>query len=105
MLTIGETFRHNMPDEEHRDGKRWYPVALSEKARDHGLYVIGQTGTGKSTLLENMLLQDCEHGAGFAVMEPNPDLTERVRHHISKQRAKTVVNIDLADLKHPVPFN
>ena len=66
---------------------------------------IGQTGTGKSTLLENMLYQDCESGAGFAVMEPNPDLTHRVLNHISKQRAETVVHIDLADLAHPVPLN
>lgn len=105
MLHIGQTFRHNTPDEPHHDGRQYYPVALSEKARDHGLYVIGQTGTGKSTLLENMLLQDCESGAGFAVMEPNPDLTERVRHHIPKDRAESVVNIDLADLTHPIPFN
>jgi hypothetical protein len=105
MLTLGDTFRFNTPDEENHDGKRWYPVALSENARNHGLYVIGQTGTGKSTLLENMLLQDCESGAGFALMEPQPDLSYRALNHISKQRAKTVVNIDLADLDRPVPFN
>ena len=64
---------------------------------------IGQTGTGKSTLLENMLYQDCESGAGFAVMEPNPDLTHRVLNHISKQRAETVVHIDLADSHTPYP--
>jgi hypothetical protein len=105
MLHIGKTFRFNNPDEENHDGKRLYPVALSEQARDHGLYVIGQTGTGKSTLLENMLLQDCEGGAGFALMEPNPDLTHRVLNHISKHRAESVVHINLADLAHPVPLN
>jgi hypothetical protein len=105
MLTLGETLRLNYKHEPHHEDLRWYPFMLSEKARDHGLYVIGQTGTGKSTLLENMLYQDCASGAGFALMEPNPDLTERARDHIPQDRAESVVNINLADLDHPVPFN
>jgi anion-transporting ArsA/GET3 family ATPase len=44
--------------------------------------IIGKTGTGKSTLLETMALQDLEHGNGFALIDPHGDLAERVAAHI-----------------------
>ena len=44
------------------------------------MYVIGKTGTGKSTLLENMALQDLERGSGFALIDPHGDLVGESRH-------------------------
>ena len=53
------------------------------------LYVIGKTGTGKSTLLENMALQDLERGNGFALIDPHGDLVGRI--FTSKARPATAV--------------
>jgi hypothetical protein len=81
------------------------PVALSEDDRAHGIYILGKSGTGKSTLLENFMQQDAEQGLGFCLIEPHRDLIDRSLQHISKDRIKNTVVIDLADVEHPVPFN
>ena len=47
------------------------------------LYVIGKTGTGKSTLMENMALQDLERGHGFALIDPHGDLVGRIAARVS----------------------
>lgn len=54
------------------------PVEISIYDRSSSMYVIGKTGTGKSTLIENMLVQDIESGLGICLIEPHRDLTEHV---------------------------
>src|SRR6267142_65414 len=51
---------------------------IKNEDRFSHIYIIGKTGTGKSTLLETMALQDLEHGKGFALIDPHGDLAERV---------------------------
>ena len=51
-----------------------YPFGLKPHERRQHLYVIGQTGTGKSTLLQNLILQDIEAGRGVALIDPHGDL-------------------------------
>jgi hypothetical protein len=82
-----------------------HPVTLSEADRAHGIYILGKSGTGKSTLLENFMQQDAESGLGFCLIEPHRDLVDRTLEHIPKRRAHDTVVIDLADVDHPVPFN
>jgi type IV secretory pathway VirB4 component len=53
------------------------------------IYVIGKTGTGKSTLLETMALQDLARGNGFALIDPHGDLVERVAARIPQSRQPT----------------
>ena len=51
---------------------------IKDEDRFSHVYVIGKTGTGKSTLLENMALQDLERGDGFALIDPHGDLVRRL---------------------------
>lgn len=60
------------------------PFGISGSDRLSHLYTIGQTGTGKSTLLLNLALQDAQHGMGFCLIDPHGDLAEAVHHSISQ---------------------
>jgi type IV secretory pathway VirB4 component len=51
------------------------------------VYVIGKTGTGKSTLIETMALQDLQNGIGFAVIDAHGDLVVRIAAHVGRQSA------------------
>jgi len=77
---------------------RWdRPVLLAPEERFRHLYVSGQTGTGKSTLLFNLALQDIQSGAGVAVLDPHGDLVEALLDCIPEERLDDVVLVDPAD--------
>lgn len=80
-------------------------VRLADADRDRHCYVIGATGTGKSTLLYNMVTQDIEGGAGLCLIDPHGDLHEAVLRSIPKQRADDVLLIDLSDFDYSVGLN
>ena len=61
------------------------------------VYVIGKTGTGKSTLLETMALQDLEHGNGFALIDPHGDLAERLAARIPPARQVDTIYFNPSD--------
>src|SRR5438132_838861 len=69
------------------------------------VYVIGKTGTGKSTLLQTMALQDLERGSGLALVDPHGDLVERIAAHIPKKRQSDVIYLDAADPSQPYGYN
>jgi hypothetical protein len=73
--------------------------------RSRHLYIIGQTGAGKSGLLELFTLSDIFHGQGFAVVDPHGDLAVDTMHFIPASRLKDVVYFNPADTAHPVGFN
>lgn len=75
-----------------------------EERRRH-LYIVGQTGTGKSTLLLNLIAQDLAAGGGLALLDPHGDLAEAVLLHVPKHRANDLVYIDPADAERPIGFN
>ena len=54
------------------------PIRLSRSDRQRHMYVVGQTGTGKSTFLENLALQDMLNGDGFAFVDPHGDTAEKL---------------------------
>lgn len=81
------------------------PVLLDPVERFRHLYVVGQTGTGKSTLLLNLALQDIEAGAGVAVLDPHGDLVEAVLRNVPEHRLDDVVLVDPADTKAVVGVN
>jgi stage III sporulation protein SpoIIIAA len=60
------------------------------------MYVIGKTGTGKSTLLETLALQDIAHGRGMMLIDPHGDLAERVVEAVPAHRRQDVNKIALA---------
>jgi type IV secretory pathway TraG/TraD family ATPase VirD4 len=68
-------------------------------------YVIGKTGTGKSTLLETMALQDLERGNGFALIDPHGDLVARVAARIPTSRRDDVIYLNATDPTQPYGYN
>lgn len=81
----------------HVVGNPHQQVLIDPEERFRHLYVSGQTGTGKSTLLLNLALQDIEAGAGVAVLDPHGDLVEALLGRIPPDRADDVVLVDPAD--------
>lgn len=86
------------------DGKNSM-VALSADQRSRHTYVIGASGTGKSTLLLSMIVQDMNNGEGVAVLDPHGDLVDQVIARIPDARLDDVVLIDPADTEYPIGFN
>jgi hypothetical protein len=73
--------------------------------RRRHIYVIGKTGMGKSTLLENMIYSDIMGGKGVAVVDPHGDLADNVLNFIPSHRTNDVVIFDPSDREFPVAFN
>ncbi len=73
--------------------------------RRRHMYVIGKTGMGKSTLLENMIFSDIHSGKGIGVIDPHGDLIEAILQFVPKHRSNDVILFDPADRDFPVSFN
>jgi hypothetical protein len=73
--------------------------------RGRHLYIIGQTGTGKSGLLELLTLSDIYYNQGFAVIDPHGDYASNVIKYIPKNRIQDVIYINPADSEYPIGFN
>jgi hypothetical protein len=80
-------------------------VMLASEGRRRHLYIIGQTGTGKSTLLLNLIAQDLADGEGLALLDPHGDLAEAVLLHIPRDRTNDLVYLNPADSERPIGFN
>src|SRR3984893_1208010 len=78
---------------------------LAAEARRRHLYIVGQTGTGKSTLLLNLIAQDLVAGEGLALLDPHGDLAEAVLLHIPRDRTNDLVYLNPADSARPIGFN
>jgi hypothetical protein len=78
---------------------------IKEKNRRGHMYIIGKTGTGKSTLIENMVISDIKDGHGVALIDPHGDLAENILHFVPEHRIKDVVYFNPADLEYPIAFN
>ncbi|MGB2762047.1 MAG: type IV secretion system DNA-binding domain-containing protein [Minisyncoccales bacterium] len=77
----------------------------TENDRRRHCYIIGQTGTGKSSLLREMIRQDIEQGRGVGVIDPHGDLIEDILANIPKERAEDVVLFEPFDLERPCGLN
>lgn len=80
-------------------------VSLSTEQRLRHMYVVGVSGTGKSTLLENLIIQDLRNGQGIAVLDPHGDLIDQILDFIPEKRIKDVVLFDPTDEEYPLGFN
>lgn len=78
---------------------------IKHEDRFSHLYVIGKTGTGKSTLIESMALQDLERGNGFALVDPHGDLVARIAGRIPASQSSRVVYLNAADQNQPYGYN
>jgi hypothetical protein len=80
-------------------------IRLSPVDRRRHIYIIGQTGTGKSGLLENLALQDMLDGRGFAFVDPHGDSAEKLLGMVPKERVEDVVYFSPGDMKSPIGLN
>lgn len=78
---------------------------IKDEDRFLHVYVIGKTGTGKSSLIETMALQDLERGNGFALIDPHGDLVARVATRIPASHQNRVIYLDATDPGQPYGYN
>lgn len=81
------------------------PFSLSAADRRRHMLLIGKTGTGKTTLLKNLISQDIAAGASVALIDPHGDLAQEILSHIPRSRSKDVVYFNPADFEHPIGLN
>lgn len=78
---------------------------IKAKDRQRHVYVIGKTGMGKSTLLENMAVQDIQNGEGMAFIDPHGSAAETLLNYIPDHRINDVLYFSPSDTDNPVSFN
>ncbi len=78
---------------------------IKQKDRTRHMYVIGKTGMGKSTLLENMIIQDINNGEGVCVIDPHGSLAEKLLDFIPESRVKDTIYFAPFDSEHPMGLN
>lgn len=81
------------------------PFGIKAKDRQRHMYVIGKTGMGKSTMLENMAVQDIQNGEGLAFIDPHGSTAEKLLEYVPEHRIKDVVYFAPFDMEHPIAFN
>src|SRR5438552_1601188 len=95
ITAIAET---NFRNDRHRFG-------IKRADRRAHMYIIGKTGTGKSTLIANLAHQDLLHGEGFALLDPHGDLVQQVLRFVPEERQPDLVYLNVPDTAHPMGFN
>ena len=88
-----------------RDTKTDELVSLNSQDRKQGTYVVGITGTGKTTLLLNIALADMEAGDGLCILDPHGDWTEDLLLRVPAHRRDDVILFDPADIEYPFGLN
>jgi hypothetical protein len=81
------------------------PIRLSTNDRRRHTYIIGQTGTGKSVLLENLAFQDMMDGRGFAFVDPHGDSVENLLGKVPKERVEDIIYFNPGDMTNPIGLN
>ena len=81
------------------------PIRIAEKDRRRHVYIIGQTGVGKSVLQENMAYQDMMDGRGFAFIDPHGDLVESLLGKVPKERVEDIIYFNPSDMDNPIGLN
>ncbi len=81
------------------------PIRLSTNDRRRHTYFIGQTGTGKSVLLENLAYQDMLDGRGFAFIDPHGDSAEKLLGMVPRERVEDIVYFNPSDVDNPIGLN
>ncbi len=81
------------------------PFGIKKEDRRRHMYLLGKTGTGKTTFLKNMIVGDIMDGNGLAVLDPHGDLVEELLDLIPENRIQDVVYLDPSDVEWPVGLN
>jgi hypothetical protein len=97
-IEIGETEYQLWPDTQR------VPFVLKADARERHVHIAGQTGTGKSTLLERMIAHDLRNDRGIVVLDPHGSLAQAALNHVPVHRNGQVIYLDPTDSR-PIGFN
>ncbi len=80
-------------------------IRLALQDRQRHMYVVGQTGTGKSTFMENLAFQDMLNGDGFAYIDPHGDGAEKLLAMVPKERTEDIIYFCPAEMEYPLGLN
>ncbi len=86
-----------------RNEQRKFGIKKDDRRRH--MYIMGKTGMGKTTLLENMIISDIIHGNGVGFIDPHGDSAEKILDFIPEDRIKDVIYFDPSDIDFPIAFN
>jgi len=86
-----------------RNKYRRFGIKRDDRRRH--MYLIGKTGMGKSTILENMVVEDIVAGRGVALVDPHGDTAEKIMKFIPNNRINDVIYFNPADIEYPIAFN
>lgn len=89
----------------NRHGGEVHPIGMTLEQRQKHTYVIGKTGTGKTTLLTGSIYQDMVNGKGLAVLDPHGDMFQELLEIVPEHRLKDVIVFDPSDRKFPLGLN
>ncbi len=81
------------------------PFGIKTDDRRRHMYLIGKTGMGKTTLMENMVIQDIRNGHGVAFLDPHGDSVQRILNSVPNYRVNDVIYFNPADMDYPIAFN
>ncbi len=81
------------------------PFGIKTDDRRRHMYLIGKTGMGKTTMMENMVIQDIRNGHGVAFLDPHGDSVQRILNCVPNNRVNDVVYFNPADMEYPLAFN
>src|SRR5437588_12535107 len=81
------------------------PFGIKQRDRRAHMYILGKTGTGKSTLLETLIRQDLLSGHGLALLDPHGDLVEKMLREVPAERRAEFIYFDAADEENPLACN
>src|SRR6266487_2777438 len=87
------------------DMQTGHNVDVPQASRREGLYIIGIQGTGKTGLIENLIIQDIKQGVGVGLLDPHGDVTNAVLSRLPSEREKDVIYLDITDEDFPFGLN
>ncbi|MEI8009242.1 MAG: DUF87 domain-containing protein [bacterium] len=85
--------------------KKEIRIMTNNDDRMRHMYIIGQTGSGKSTLIKTAIQEDIRLGNGFCVIDPHGDLIDDTMEYFPKERIDDLIYFDLANTEYPIAFN
>jgi hypothetical protein len=80
-------------------------IRITDEDRRRHLYIVGQTGTGKSVMLQNLAMQDMANGKGLCVIDPHGDLIDKILAFVPRERLDDVIVFDPGDRERPLGLN
>jgi hypothetical protein len=86
-----------------RHDRKKFGIRAADRSKH--FYVIGKSGMGKSTLLENLAIQDIQNGNGLCFVDPHGSAAEKLLEYVPKERVNDVIYFAPFDMEHPIAFN